>query len=400
MNPRRVWLAGVLRISTAVAAVLLILSLDYAGAEEPPLKIGVVMTYSGPYAFNGRQVDLGLASEIKAHGDSIAGRKIEIIRKDDTGLAPDVAKRAAQELVTRDHVDVIFGGCWSPNALASVPVVNAAKIPFFIVIAVTDGLPAKSPYMIRVSSSASIPSYLAGEWAAKRGWKQGYNAVADYVLGTTAAHAFGRGMEKNGGNIIGEVRLPVSNPDFTPYIQRILTAHPQIVQLSLPSGFIAEDFVKIFHNVGLADHGINLISGDITETKPINELGDFVNGLYDISFYVSDNNNPANVEFMKAFHDVPGTTGNPGFVALTGYDSLYVLRQAFNEVPKGKIDSDALMRGIRGHQFISPRGSIAYDENGEIVENWYLRQATLVSGKMEMNQVATFPMVHVPNLGP
>jgi branched-chain amino acid transport system substrate-binding protein len=130
MNTRGGWIAPVLGMSTAIAMALLMLSLNRAGAEESSFKIGVVMTDSGPYAFNGHQVDLGLASEIKAHGDRIAGRKIEIIRKDNTGLAPDAAKRAAQELVTRDHVDVIFGGCWSPNALACVPVVNAAKIPF------------------------------------------------------------------------------------------------------------------------------------------------------------------------------------------------------------------------------------------------------------------------------
>lgn len=382
-----------------VAAALIMFAVAGADAEEPPLKIGVVMTYSGPYAFNGHQVDLGIAAEIKAHGDTIAGRKIEIIRKDDTGLAPDVAKRAAQELVTRDHVDVIFGGCWSPNALSSIPVVNAAKIPFFIVIAVTDGVPAKSPYMIRISSSASVPSYLMGAWAAKRGWTKGYNAVADYVLGTTAANAFTKGMEENGGKIVGEVRLPVGNPDFTPYIQRILVAQPQVVQLSLPSGFIAEDFVKIYHNVGLFDRGINLISGDITETKPVNELGDYVNGLYDISFYVSDNKSAANAEFTKAFHDVPGATGNPGFVALTGYDSLYVLRQAL-EKQKGKSDSTALMQALRGHQFISPRGPIAYDEHGEIIENWYLRHVERIDGKMAMTPIATFPMVHAPEPAP
>lgn len=388
MHARRNWITRTLGTSAA----LMMLAIGGAAAEEPPLKIGVVMTYSGPYAFNGHQVDLGIAAEIKAHGDTIAGRKIEIIRKDDTGLAPDVAKRAAQELVTRDHVDVIFGGCWSPNALASIPVVNAAKVPFFIVIAVTDGVPAKSPYMIRISSSASVPSYLMGEWAAKRGWTRGYNAVADYVLGTTAANAFTKGMEQNGGKIIGEVRLPVGNPDFTAYVQRILDAHPQIVQLSLPSGFIAEDFVKIYHDVGLFDRGINLIGGDITETKPINELGDYVNGLYNISFFISDNKSPANAEFIKAFHDVPGATGNPGFVALTGYDSLYVLRQAL-EKQKGETNSSALMGLIRNHQFVSPRGPIAYDENGEIIENWYLRQATRVGGKMEMKPIATFPMV-------
>lgn len=382
-------------IAAAMLAVAGSIAAGSAQAGEPPLKVGLVMTYSGPFAFNGHQADLGIEIYKKIHGDKIAGRAIEIVRKDDTGLAPDVSKRATQELAVRDKVDVIFGGCWSPNALAAAPVATKAKIPFFVIVAASDGIPAKSPYMVRTSLSLSVPSYLMGVWAAQHGWKTGYNAVADYVLGTAAAKAFAHGMQTKGGKVIGEVRLPVSNPDFTPYIQRIKDARPQVVQLSLPAGFLAEGFVKTFHNIGLMKLGINLMSGDLNETKPTNTLGDYVAGLYTASYYVNDNDSPANTAFVQAYRQVTGASDYPGFVALSAYDALNITRQVV-EAQHGKMDPDKTMALLHGHQFTSPRGPLAFDRNGEIVENWYLRRATLTNGKMAMKLLETFPMVHAP----
>lgn len=386
-------------IAAAFAAAVVAMPATVRADEPPPFKVGLVMTYSGPFAFNGHQADLGLAIYEKLHGDRIAGRKIEIVRKDDTGLAPDVAKRATQELAVRDKVDVILGGCWSPNALAAVPVVNAAKIPFFVIVAASDGIPAKSPYMVRTSLSLSVPSYVMGQWAAKHGMTEGYNAVADYVLGTAAARAFAAGMKAGGGKVVGEVRLPVNNPNFTPYIQRIGEAHPQVVQLSLPAGFLAEGFVKVFHNVGLNQRGIALMSGDPSETQPTASLGDFVEGLYTMSFYMNDNDAPANAAFMKAYRAVTGKQDFPGFVALAAYDALNITRQVA-EKQNGKLAADATMGLLRGHEFASPRGPLAFDKNGEVVENWYLRHAERVNGKIAMKLIETFPMVHAIALEP
>lgn len=396
MTIRATWGATMTKLFVWSAATMLaVTAASPAIATTEPLKIGLVMTYSGPFSTYGHQADLGIQTYIKAHGDTIAGRKIDIIRKDDTGLAPDVAKRDAQELVTRDKVDLIFGGNWSPNAFASIPVVNEAKIPFFIIVAATDGIPAKSPYMVRVGLSLSAPSYTVGEWAAKRGWKTGYNAVADYILGTAAANAFAKGMEAGGGKIIGEVRIPVGNPDFAPYVQRIEAAKPNVVQLFLPAGAMAEGFVKTYHDIGLENKAINLLSGDLSETQPTNTLGDYVDGIYTSTFYIDDNNSPANQVFLKAFHAVAGADEYPGFVALEVYDALNITDEVMTEM-HGKMDAAKMMSLLRNHQFISPRGPIAFDKDGEIVENWYLRHAELLNGKMEMKLVQTFNMVHAP----
>lgn len=368
-----------------------------ASADKPPLKVGLVMTYSGPFAFNGHQADLGIEIYKKIHGNKIAGREIQIIRRDDTGLAPDVAKRATQELAVRDKVDVIFGGCWSPNALASAPVATSAKIPFFVIVAASDGIPAKSPYMVRTSLSLSVPSYIEGEWAAQQGWKKGYNAVADYVLGTAAAKAFAEGMRTGGGEIVGEVRIPISNPDVTPYVQRIKEARPQVVQLALPAGFLPENFVKAFHNIDLMNLGINLMSGDLNETKPTNTLGDYVEGLYTTSYYVNDNDSPANTAFIRAYREITGVQDYPGFVALSAYDALNITRLVVEE-QHGQINADKTMALLHGHHFTSPRGTIAFDQDGEIVESWYLRRAELVDGRMTMKLIRTFPMVHAASV--
>ncbi len=369
-----------------------------ARADEPPFKIGVVMTYSGPFATYGHQTDIGIATWLKAHGDTIAGRKIEFIRKDDTGLAPDVSKRVTQELAVRDMVDVIFGGCWSPNALSAAPIVTAAKIPYFIIVAVSDGIPQKSPYMVRLGLPVSVPVYSMGKWATEtKGWKTGYSAVPDYVLGTAAAKAFRAGFEAGGGKVLGEVRIPVNNLDFTPYVQRIKEARPQIVQLFLGAGAPAEGFVKAYHNIGLATEGINLVSGSLSETQPTDTLGDYVEGIYIGTNWIDDNGSSENQAFLKALHETEGPTFNPGFVAMEMWDALNITKQVV-EAQHGKFDPDKAMALIHGHQFTSPRGPIAFDAKGEIVQNIYLQQAVKVDGKMEMKLVQTLPMVTAPTL--
>lgn len=381
----------------AVAATLVAVA-GVAWADEPPLKIGVIMTYSGPFATYGHQADIGIQAWIKAHGDTIAGRKIEFIRKDDTGLAPDVSKRVTQELAVRDKVDIIFGGCWSPNAFASAPIATQAKIPFFIIVAATDGIPAKSPYMVRLSQPVSVPVYTMGKWSAEtEGWKTGYSAVVDYVLGTAGAKAFKAGLEAGGGKVVGDVRIPVSNPDFTPYVQRVKQVHPQVVQLFMPAGALAEGFVKAYHDIGLAKDGINLVTGPLSETQPTDTLGDYVEGIYTGTNWIDNNTSPENQAFLRALHETQGPTFNPGFVAMDIWDALNITKQVV-EQQQGKIDPEKTMALMRGHQFTSPRGPIAFDKNGEIVQNVYLQHAVKVNGKMEMQLVQTLPMVKAPEL--
>jgi branched-chain amino acid transport system substrate-binding protein len=237
-----------------------------------------------------------------------------------------------------------------------------------------------------------------GKWATEtKGWKTGYSAVPDYVLGTAAAKAFRAGFEAGGGKVLGEVRIPVNNLDFTPYVERIKEARPQIVQLFLGAGAPAEGFVKTYHNIGLDKDGINLVSGLLSETQPTITLGDYVEGIYVGTNWIDDNTSPENQAFIKALHETEGPTFNPGFVAMEMWDALNITKLVV-EAQHGKFDPDKVMALIHGHQFTSPRGPIAFDGQGEIVQNIYLQHVVKADGKMEMQLVQTLPMVKAPTL--
>ena len=221
------------------------------------------MTYSGPIATYGHQADIGIETWIKAHGDTIAGRKIEFIRKDDTGLAPDVSKRVTQELAVRDKADIIFGGCWSPNAFASAPIVTAGQDFVFHHRRGDRRHPGEIALHGPVSLSVSVPSYTIGKWAAEtEGWKTGYNAVADYVLGTAGGEGLHQAASKPAAarwsaTSASRWTIPTTHPTSSASRQ----AHPQVVQLFMPAGAPAEGFVKAYHDIGLAKDGINLLTG-------------------------------------------------------------------------------------------------------------------------------------------
>ena len=381
-----------------IAAASVAFTAQVATAEEPPIKIGLVMTYSGPFATYGHQADLGVDTFLKANGNMIAGRKIEIIRKDDTGLAPDVAKRMAQELAVRDKVDFILGGCWSPNALASADVVTEAKIPFFILVAATSGIPAKSPFFVRNSFSTAQTSYIMAKWSIKKGYKKGYNALADYVLGIAAGQTFKKEMEAEGGEVVGEVRMAPGIPEYTPYMQRIKEAKPDIIQLVLPSGDQAVTFVKTYAAMGLLKDGIHLLAADVTEKGSVLELGDFMVGTYNISWYESYATNPENQKFVSSYKQVTSGDADPGFVSLNTYDALNMVKFAV-EAQQGKTDGEKTMALVRGHHFMTPRGEIAIDaKTGEIAEDFHIREIVKDNDKTAFKELETFHLVRDPNL--
>jgi branched-chain amino acid transport system substrate-binding protein len=252
--------------------------------------------------------------------------------------------------------------------------------------------------MVRIGLPVSVPVYSMGKWAAgTEGWKIGYSAVPDYVLGTAGAKAFRAGLEAGGGKVVGEIRIPVNSLNFTPYVQRIKETHPQVVQLFLGAGAPAEGFVKTYHDIGLAKEGVNLVSGSLSETQPTNTLGDYVEGIYIGTNWIDDNDSPANQAFLKALRATQGPTAYPGFVAMDVWDALNVTK-AVIEAQNGKMDPDKMMSLIHGHQFTSPRGPIAFDQNGEVVQNIYLQQVVRVDGKLQMKLVQTLPMVKAPAL--
>src|SRR6266550_2762707 len=273
-----------------------------AASAQNVVKLGMVGEFSGPFAQYGQQILGGMKAYMKLNGDTVAGKKIEIVQKDTGGPAPDVAKRLAQELVTRDNVDILVGFGLTPNALAVAPVATEAKKPMIIMNAATSIITTKSPYIVRVSMTLPQITQPMAQWAAKNGIKKVYTVVADYGPGLDAEAAFTKAFQAAGGQMVGSVHTPLQNPDFGPFIQRVKDAKPEAVFLFLPAGEQGIAFMKSYKERGLADSGINSIAtGDITDDGVLDAMGDPTLGLVTIFHYSASHNSPENTAFKKAY---------------------------------------------------------------------------------------------------
>ena len=381
----------------ATAAVLALLLTGGAAAQT--VKVGIVNTYSGPFAAVGEQLDRGIRLYMKLHEKDLpAGLKIELIRRDDTGPNPEVAKRLAQELITRDHVQILAGAVFTPNALAIAPLATEAKVPFIIMNAGTAMITTKSPYIARVSFTMWQSSYPLGVWAAKNGIKKVYSVVSDYGPGIDADAAFTKGFTDNGGAMVGAVRIPVANPDFVPFLQRAKDAAPDAVFAFVPAGREATALMKTFGDLGLKQAGIKLIGpGDITTDEELQNMGDVALGVVTAFHYSAASTRPANVAFIKAYQTEFGPKEEPGFEVVGAYDGMAAIFHVIEE-QKGNIDPDKTMALLKGWKDDdSPRGPIMIDpDTRDIVQNEYMRRIEKVGGALENVEFETMPMVKDP----
>src|SRR5450631_257053 len=339
------------------------------------VKLGLVAEFSGPFAQYGKQMLGGMKAYMKQHGDTVAGKKIEIVQKDTTGPAPDVAKRLAQELVTRDNVDFLVGFGLTPNALAVAPVATEAKKPMIIMNAATSIITSKSPYIVRVSMTLPQVTQPMAQWAAKNGIKKVYTVVSDYGPGLDAEAAFVKAFTAAGGEMVGSVHIPLKNPEFAPFIQRVKDAKPEAVFLFLPAGEQGIAFMKGYKERGLAEAGIKLIAtGDITDDGVLEAMGDPVLGLITSFHYSAAHDSPENKAFLKAYADANGTKLRPNFMAVAGYDGMAAIYAALKKT-NGNTDGDALMAAFKGMKIASPRGPITIDpDTRDVIQTIYIRK--------------------------
>src|SRR5437588_8796123 len=283
------------------------------------VKLGLVAEFSGPFAQYGQQILGGMKAYMKLNGDTVAGKKIEIVQKDTTGPSPDVAKRLAQELVTRDNVDILVGFGLTPNALAVAPIATEAKKAMVIMNAATSIITTRSPYIVRVSMTLPQITQPMAIWAAKNGVKKVYSVVADYGPGLDSEKAFSEAFKAAGGEIVGSIHTPLQNPDFAPFVQRVKDAKPEAVFLFLPAGEQGIAFMKSYKERGLADAGIKLIAtGDITDDGVLDAMGDPTLGLVTSFHYAASHNSPENMAFKKAYAEANGTTLRPKCMSAVG----------------------------------------------------------------------------------
>ncbi len=392
MNQRRMW------VHTA-AAVALAAGLAMPAWAAETVKIGIITTYSGPLAPPGVSMDKGLTLYAKLHAKDLPkGVTVEIIRRDDTGIAPDVAKRLAQELITRDHVNIIGGVVYSPNALAMAPIMTEAKMPFVDMNAAAAVLTTKSPYIVRDSFTLQQVSMPMGEWAAKHGFKDAYTAVSDYAPGWDAEEGFKLGIERAGGKIVGAVRFPVQAADFTPYLQRIKDLKPKSLFIFVPGGPESTQMIKTYNSLELKKAGITLVTTqDLLIDSELPKMGDIPLGVVSSGTYSAAATRPANKAFLAAWHKEYGENDIPDFPAIQGWDGMAMIYDVIKKTG-GKFTGDQAIKILRNYKTAdSPRGPFMIDPlTGDIVQNIYIRRVEKIDGKLANVEFETFPMVKDP----
>jgi len=373
-----------------LAAVVLGVAASAAGQNV--VKLGLVAEFSGPFAQYGQQMLGGMKAYMKVHGDTVAGKKIEIVQKDTGGPAPDVAKRLAQELVTRDNVDLLVGFGLTPNALAVAPVATEAKKAMVIMNAATSIITTKSPYIVRVSMTLPQITQPMAVWAAKNGIKKVYTVVADYGPGLDAEKAFTEAFTKAGGEMVGSIHTPLQNPDFGPFVQRVKDAKPEAVFLFLPAGEQGIAFMKGYAERGLAEAGIKLIAtGDITDDGVLEAMGEPTLGLITSFHYSAAHNSAENTAFKKAYAEVNGDKLRPNFMAAAGYDGMAAIYEALKKTG-GSTDGDKLVAAMKGMKIDSPRGPITIDpETRDVVQTVYIRKVEKTGGGLYNVEFDKFP---------
>ena len=368
--------------STAAAAMALNAGLQSgtASAQGNAFKVGLLLPMTGPFASTGRQIDNGVRLYMAQLGDKVAGRQVQIVLKDDTGV-PDITKRLAQELVVNDKVDVLAGFGLTPLALATAPIATQAKTPMVVMAAATSIVTQASPFIVR--TSMTIPQVTLGvaEWAPKNGIRKVVSLVTDYGPGIDAEKTFRERFLLNGGQMLAELRVPLRNPDYAPFLQKVRDLKPDALFVFVPAG-AGTALLKQFAERGLDKAGIRLIGeGSVADDEFLNDIGDVALGLVTSHPYSASHNSPANKKFVEAF--MKQSNGiRPNFFGVAAYDGMRVIYEAV-KATKGKGDGQALVDAMKGQIFESPRGPIYIDgQTRDIVQNVYIRRVERVNGQL------------------
>jgi branched-chain amino acid transport system substrate-binding protein len=383
----RPWLAALLAVLPSL--------LPTGGHAEDAVKIGIIMAYSGQFADPSAQSDNGIKLYLKQHGDKLGGRNVEIIRKDAGGINPPVAKRLAQELITRDNVDILAGFQLTPNALAAADVSAEAKKFMVVLNAATAIVTTKSNYMARVSFTIPQLNQTLATWAARQGLKSVYTMVTDYGPGIDAEAAFHKGFTEAGGNIVGSVRMAVQSPDFSAYVQRAKDLNPQGIFIMIPGGAQPGAFGKALAERGIDPQKIEVLGqAEITDEHALASMGDIAIGIITAGHYDYTHRSQLNDEFVRAY--VSEYHRNPDFFSVGGYDGMRLIDLALQKTG-GKTDGDSLIGAAKGAAWESPRGPVSIDrETRDIVQTVYIRKVAKTDGRLVNAEIAAIPNVKDP----
>jgi branched-chain amino acid transport system substrate-binding protein len=390
--------SGLRALLAGVAAGALALAASGGAACAQTIKIGIISSYTGFLAQAADQMQKGIDLYVKEHEKDLPpGVKIAIVKKDDAS-APDVGKRVAQELITRDRVQLLAGFTGSPIAASVAPLTQEAKIPMVITNAAGSAIPRISPYVVRVSFTLWQQAYPLGQWAAKQGWKTAYTAVSDFIPGHDAEAAFTKAWTDAGLKMLGAASIPTTNPDFAPFVQRIKDAKPDVAFIWPPAGEQSTSMLKAVRDLGLRQAGINIVSTqDLVPDEELPNMGDVALGLVTAGTYTSAADRPANKAFLAAWNREYAGKAIPDFLSAHGWDGMAAIFDLI-KATKGKFTGDEAIKFLTNWKSSdSPRGSIAIDPaTRDIVQNIYMRRVEMRDGKLASVEFETIPNVKDP----
>lgn len=376
----------------AAGAAAITLALSGAASAQEMVKVGLILPMTGSFASTGRQIEAAAKLYMQQNGDMVAGKKVQLVLKDDTGVA-DVTKRLAQELIVNDKVAVLAGFGLTPLALAVAPLATQAKVPTVVMAAATATITEASPFIVRTSFTLPQATVPMADWAAKNGMKKVVTLVSDYGPGIDAEKAFSETFAKAGGQV-ENLRVPLRNPDFSPFLQRAADAKPDAVFVFVPSG-VGAQFMKQFAERGLDQSGVRLIGpGDVTDDDILNDMGDVALNVITTQHYSAAHDSAENKAFVEAFRKANGGM-RPNFMAVGGYDGMHLIYEGLKKT--NGAGGEPLVAAMKGLSWTSPRGPVSIDpQTRDIVQNIYVRKVEKVGGELFNVEFATIPNVKDP----
>ena len=383
--------------TAAILALGVALGWSPGASAQETVKIGVILPYSGPFADAANQLEAGIKLYMQQHGDEVAGKKIEIIRKDTGGPNADAARRMAQELVVRDEVDILAGFALTPEALGAAEVATEAEKLMVVMNAATSVVTERSPFIVRTSVTIPQLNYPFGKWAFEEaGIKQAYTLVSDYGPGHDAEASFARGFSEAGGTVLGSDRTPVANPDFSPYVQRVADAKPEAVYIFVPGGAQPAAIGKALVDRGLAPPATKILAqGELTHPEALESMGETARGIITTYHYVLERDDPLNNEFVAAYREA-NNGRSPDLFSIGGYDGMHLIYEALKKT-NGDTSGDALVEAAKGMAWESPRGPMSIDpETRDVVQTVYIREIQEVDGKLQNVVIHEIPEVKDP----
>ncbi len=379
---------------SALAALGLSCGAGNALAQDNSFRIGLLLPLTGPFTSTGKQLESAARLYMAQHGNTVAGRKVVLIVRDDTGV-PDITKRLAQELIVNEKVHVLAGFGLTPQAFATAPIATQARTPMVVMSAATSSITNASPYIVR--SSFTVPQVVTAlaDWAWKNNIKKVVSLVTDYAPGVDSEKYFKDQFMANGGTVIETLRVPLRNPDFAPFLQKVRDLQPDALFTFVPSG-VGSALMKQFAERGLDKAGIRMIAeGSVTDDDLLNSMGDVALGVVTAHHYSAAHDSAVNQKFVEAYQKAYNGA-RPNFMAVGAYDGMRVIYEAL-KATKGDTGGDALLAAMKGQIFESPRGPMYIDaQTRDVVHNIYIRRVERRKGQLYNVEIATLPDVKDP----